>query len=315
MLWEEFTNPFTGEVTRKDRIFIPARLTDNAFYGSEYVASLQQSGSEQLVRAWLLGDWDIIEGAFFDCWEARKHVVRPFEIPADWIRFRALDWGSARPFAAGWFAVVQDDYEHESGVLPRGALVMYREWYGVRETQAGIEPNVGLKMTVEQVAQGIEDRSRPDMAKANGGTYAYSVADPSIGKRDGGPSMQERIFTATGDFWRKGDNARVARQGHIGGWDQVRQRLLGDERPMLYVFSTCTHLIRTLPTLQHDEANLEDLDTDGEDHAADMLRYAAMSRPYTRQVKVEPKPEWPQEQTVGEMIKRHIKAADNRVRI
>jgi hypothetical protein len=50
---------------------------------------------------------------------------------------------------------------------------------------------------------------------------------------------------------------------------------------MLFVFSTCKDLIRTLPALQHDPDRPEDLDTDAEDHAADECRYACMSRPYT----------------------------------
>ena len=72
------------------------------------------------------------------------------------------------------------------------------------------------------------------------------------------------------------DNSRIA------GWDQVRDRLIGVDEPMLYVFDTCHDLIRTLPALQHDERRAEDVDTDGEDHAGDELRYACMSRPYTR---------------------------------
>jgi len=37
-------------------------------------------GSADLVRAWVDGDWTAVEGAFFDCWNERKHVIRPFEI-------------------------------------------------------------------------------------------------------------------------------------------------------------------------------------------------------------------------------------------
>jgi hypothetical protein len=72
-----------------------------------------------------------------------------------------------------------------------------------------------------------------------------------------------------------GDNQRVP------GWDQVRARLVGEGgRPMLYVFSTCKDLIRTLPALQHDRNKAEDADSDGEDHAPDCVRYVCMSRPY-----------------------------------
>ena len=66
----------------------------------------------------------------------------------------------------------------------------------------------------------------------------------------------------------------------MGGWDALRARLKGVDRPMLYFFATCVDTIRTLPALQHDANRPEDVDTDSEDHAADELRYACMSRPW-----------------------------------
>jgi hypothetical protein len=69
--------------------------------------------------------------------------------------------------------------------------------------------------------------------------------------------------------------------GASAGWDLVRQRLIGEDGvPMLYVFNTAKDLIRTLPAMQHDDARPEDMATDGEDHAADTLRYAVASRPW-----------------------------------
>ena len=50
--------------------------------------------------------------------------------------------------------------------------------------------------------------------------------------------------------------------------------------PTPFVFSTRVALIRTLPLLQHDPDRPEDLDTTMEDHAADELRDACLSRPY-----------------------------------
>ena len=49
---------------------------------------------------------------------------------------------------------------------------------------------------------------------------------------------------------------------------------------MIVFMDHCRAIIRTLPMLQHDVANPEDVDTDGEDHAANSARYAAMSRPF-----------------------------------
>ena len=69
----------------------------------------------------------------------------------------------------------------------------------------------------------------------------------------------------------------------MGGWDQMRARITGDEEgPQLVVFSTCRDFLRTLPVLQHDSARPEDVDTESEDHAADEARYACMSRPFVR---------------------------------
>jgi hypothetical protein len=265
------------------RQYIPARLDDNPSMTEQdpgYEARLSGLGSEALVRAMRDGDWDIIEGAFFDCFQRRLHVVRPFAIPADWLRFRAGDWGSAKPFAFGWFAVVPDDFLTPDGrLLPRGCLVMYREWYGVRtDAQGKYKPDTGLKMHAREVGLGVRERDQDDR-------ISYGVLDPAAFAHNGGPSIAEMMQADGGGVtFRPADNKRVAGRGAMGGWDQVRGRLMGndDGLPMLVFFETCVHVIRTMPVLQHDEANPEDLDTTQEDHSADKVRYACMSRPWIR---------------------------------
>ena len=78
----------------------------------------------------------------------------------------------------------------------------------------------------------------------------------------------------------RADNKRIARKGAMGGWDIVRARLVGEEHPMIFFFSNCVDIIRTLPAMQHDQNNPEDLNTSMEDHAVDSVRYGCMSRPY-----------------------------------
>ena len=48
---------------------------------------------------------------------------------------------------------------------------------------------------------------------------------------------------------------------------------------MLYVFNTCKHFIRTVPNLVYDEKNVGDINTEGEDHIYDELRYVCMKNP------------------------------------
>ena len=237
--WEivtsEFANPFNGQKVTRDRVYIPSRLDDNRYLGADYVANLHMSGNAELVRAWLEGDWSVIAGAFFPEWDTARHVVRPVELPKDWTRFRSMDWGSAKPFSVGWWAISDGQLPQ----FPRGAIIRYREWYGQKPN----EPNVGLRMPANEVGQGIKERD-------NGEHITYGVLDPAAWISDGGPSIAERLLVPG---FRKADNARVQRSGAMGGWDQVRQRLVGEDgRPMFYVFNTCKDLIRTLPALQHD---------------------------------------------------------------
>lgn len=270
----EFSNPYTGQIVERDWVYIPSRVSDNHFLGADYVANLQMVGSPQLVKAWLEGDWNVIEGAFFDCW-SEKHVIRPFEIPKDWTRYRAADWGSFRPFSIGWYAIADGQavlYDGKERHFPRGALIKYREWYGMEPGR----PNIGLKLTAEEVAAGIKSRELGEKISPN-----LSVMDPSAFSEDGGPSIGERMHKA-GVIFRHADNRRVGKLGALGGWDQLRARLKGEEYPMIYFFDTCVHTIRTIPTLQHDALRPEDVDTDGEDHAGDETRYACMARPYVR---------------------------------
>lgn len=284
----EFKNPWSGEIVTRDRVFIPGKITDHDLLGAAYIANLQMSGSPELVRAWLEGDWTVVAGAFFPEFSMERHVIKPFEIPAHWSRIRSMDWGSARPFSVGWYAV-------SDGSLPkiaRGALVKYREWYGMRENQY----NVGLKLTAEEVADGIR------VLEGKEEHIADAVLDPSAFTQDGGPSIAERMQTRKVNF-RPADNKRVARSGALGGWDQLRARLKGDdERPLILFFSTCVHTIRTIPALQHDELKAEDVDTESEDHAADETRYACMSRPITHDAPGEPKPKFPLDRTFDQHI-------------
>jgi hypothetical protein len=64
------------------RVFIPSKLADNKYLGEDYIRSLRAAcaGNDELLQAWLLGDWSIIDGAFFETWSG-QHVIEPFAIP------------------------------------------------------------------------------------------------------------------------------------------------------------------------------------------------------------------------------------------
>jgi hypothetical protein len=280
-----------------ERIFIPSKLTDNPLLVQNdpmYVARLRQAGSEALVRAWLTGNWDLVDGAFFDCWDENKHVLHGKDwlkaIPAHSTIFRAFDWGSAKPFSVGWYAVSDGTWG-----LPEDALFRFQEWYG----STG-QPNVGLKMQSTDVARGI-------LVREQNLVIAYGTADPSIFIRNGGPSIAETMMVA-GCSWRMADNKRIP------GWQELRRRLVGLEAPpesskagipMLYVHNSCEDFIRCISVVQHDDTVPEDIDTDSEDHPVDEGRYGVMSRPMTAFAELPETlrlPKSPNEMTINEII-------------
>ena len=142
------------------RQYIPAKLSDNPSMDDDHADKLEGLGNEFLVRAMLNGDWDIVAGAYFTEFRRDRHVIKPFNVPTGWARYRCFDWGSSRPFACYWLAVSDGTIKG----IPRGALVVYREYYGM---EAG-KPNTGLKMTAKAVAKEIKRLDKEETTGTGG---------------------------------------------------------------------------------------------------------------------------------------------------
>jgi len=89
--------------------------------------------------------------------------------------------------------------------------------------------------------------------------------------------------TVAGVYNQVGVPVSKAKNARVPGWQNIRHYLqLSPEtaEPKLKIFTTCENLLRTLPAMRHDRTNVEDIDTDDEDHAVDALRYLLATRPY-----------------------------------
>lgn len=279
-IWEEFQvrTPEGKTIKEKrDRIFVPASVFDNKILmnnSPEYLASLAQMPEAER-NALLYGDWDSFSGQVFTEWrnnpegyESRRgtHVISPFRIPDSWKIYRGFDFGYSKPFSVGWYAIDHD-----------GRMYRIRELYGCTGT-----PNEGVKWDVQKIAQKIAEIEKTDenikFKHVNG------IADPSIFEESRGESIAE-MMEREGIYFDRGDNTRLA------GKMQLHNRLVFDENgiPMLYVFDTCKHFIRTIPELVYDQTDVEDIDTDGEDHIYDECRYVAMEHPINPPKKPLPK--------------------------
>lgn len=212
-----------------------------------------------------LGEWGIAEGQFFKQWRSDKHVVEPFEIPKNWIKFRSMDWGSAHPYAVTWWAV---DFD--------GNMYAYRELYGW-----GGKPNVGTGETAAEVGRRIASLESCDE------NLSYGVLDNACWASTGvtGPTIAEELNNELSK--KRLVTFGKCSKGRMEGANALKQRLIGNKqedgsyKPAIFFFSTCIHTIRTIPMLAHDKRNPETYDTTAEDHIADEVCYACLSRPWS----------------------------------
>jgi hypothetical protein len=100
------------------RIFIPAKFTDNAFIGQEaYLLSLSQLPQATQERL-IAGSWEAIESAAFPHFDEELHVIDPIRIPDEWRRWEGMDYGTKNPTA--WYA---------AALSPEVCTVIYDEYY------------------------------------------------------------------------------------------------------------------------------------------------------------------------------------------
>jgi hypothetical protein len=238
------------------RRFIQSFLKDNThlYKDGSYETNLLSLPEVQR-RQLLEGNWDVAEGAAFPEFNRHVHVCTPFEIPHNWTRFRACDWGYSSAACCLWFA---EDAEKK--------IWVYRELY-----TTGVGPE--------------EFASRVYAAEASE-KVLYGVLDSSCfgGRSDGGPPIVSMMNNEVNLGWRPSDRSpgsRVARKQEV----HSRLRVFGDGQNRtcgLTIFNNCVNLIRTLPVIPLDKNNPEDVNTDSEDHAYDALGYGCATRPYGR---------------------------------
>jgi len=238
-----------GEPLFKRR-FIPATLFDNPYLSDDglYEANLLSLPEHQRKQL-LQGDWDVNEGSAFPEWNRSIHVVSPFNIPGNWVKFRACDYGYGSHTGVVWIAV-----------SPSEQLVVYRELY-----------------VTKVIATDLADRI---MELEEGENIRYGVLDSSLWHKRGdtGPSLAEQMIMR-GCRWRPADRSKGSR---VAGKNELHRRLQVDEyteKPRLVFFNSCTNTVAQMPALPLDKNNPEDVDTNSEDHLYDALRYGVMTRP------------------------------------
>ena len=289
-LWmdKNFPIEFIKPIDYRDMFaYVPSKAEDNPHLDAAY---WQMLGTlpPHLRSAFKDGSWDVFVGQAFQEWSRTHHVVEPTKplVPEGRPIYMTFDWGFGKPFSIGWWWIDSD-----------GRKYRFNEWYGWNGT-----PDQGLRLTDSEIAEGIIKREQamgftveqgisprvinPQITRICDPTCFNKKPDYKGGGQ--GPSTAE-IFMNMGLNMRPGDPSRKLK------WRQFHEHLRVPRDtdgkvngvPMVQIYSSCIHFIRTVPSLIVDPNNIEDIDSNSEDHCGDEAALLFMYRPLTQLPKTE----------------------------
>lgn len=159
----------------------------------------------------------VLEGVVYREYNDETHTIDPFRIPANWPKWRAIDYGSSAPTACTWLTIGDDE-----------TCYVYREYH---QANLSIEKNAAAI-----IALSVDHTGRPE-------AYRKTLMDPHA--VDQPPVVYGAAKTIAQQYADAGIVSTgwpfVQVLGEHAMVQRVKQRL---EVKMLRVFKTCTHTRR-----------------------------------------------------------------------
>lgn len=255
-----------GSKTQK-RLFIPSKVQDNPFLmknDPDYVVRLENLPDKEK-KALLYGDWDIFEGQYFSEFDRNIHVIDPFLIPQHWRKYTSMDYGLDM-LAHYWIAADTQGYIYVTNEIYESGLIVSEAVKKIQE---------------REIWTGNIDR----------------IAPPDLWNRQSLTGKSTALL-----FSENGFNLRQSNNDRVAGWYALKELLkvvetTDDEgnklkTSKLKIFSNCKNLIRTLPAVQFDEKDPNDVAREPHEltHAPDAIRYFAISWTSKANEPEQPKP-------------------------
>lgn len=268
-----------------DYEFVRARIEDNPIYANDvnYKKTLAAL-PDRLRRAFLEGDWSVLDGQYFDLFERGRHTARAEALRLEeWApRWISIDWGFRHPSAVYWHCACADARAVISNQL---SVISQRESSradglgggGLRSFDAtnGVASQDDNARRIVTYREFVQNELSPRML------------GQAIAERTGRESIRE-IYLSPDAFARRTSEASIAEQlgdvleqnglprpvpatdDRIGGWQLMYQLL---ERDAWMIAENCPRLIECLPLLVRDDRRVEDVRKMEGDDAADAARY------------------------------------------
>lgn len=308
------------EYDPSDYAFISARVWDNPIYANDpsYLKTLHQL-PDFYRRAFLDGDWSVFAGQYFTNFNPLRSVIRAEAVNAAewWPRWISVDWGFEHPAAVYWHTqsphsilCPMEEQHHRLGESQTRDCGIGPSAKSVVIPKAG---DAAPSSPPTRAASPVADAAAPSGLNApTTVTYREFIAQhlsPRVlaaqiiersRARDGRAEKIEAVYLSPDAFAQRTDEASIAEQigdilhsaglprpipadnDRIGGWMLMYQMLDASE---WIIADSCPELIRTLPELVRDAANVEDIAKRDGDDAADAARYGLKSRAASRPAK------------------------------
>lgn len=248
-----------------DGIYKSYRFTsyDNPYIPREEIDNAKEELTEDTFAQEYMADFRKFTGLVYKDFNRETHVIEPFDIPGGWSIYRGIDFGSTNPTACLWIAVDDDDN-----------FFVVDEHYA---TGATIDSHAG-QINANKYSQRV----------------SFTYGDPSgaqwiqeFSQRGIYITPANKETGTTFNSWVRFGIEKVSERlkmvpGHTV--NQVRSQAESG-LPKLFIFSTCTNVIKEIETYrwkeksvtQAQDLNEPDVPEKANDHAMDALRYFAVS--------------------------------------
>ncbi|MCH5162483.1 MAG: terminase family protein [Clostridiales bacterium] len=221
---------------------------DNPYLDREEVerVSAAMTDAERDVRRY--GRFVDVKGAVYTEFDERVHVIPPFAVPEDWQDRLSIDPGLNNPLSCHWYAVDND-----------GNVYVVAEHFASGMSCA--EHCTRIKNISARLGWHTDSRGRINALIDSAANQHTLNAEKSVAElfSDNGVLVDTRV-----------------NKDLFSGINRVKQYLMTDGKPRLFVFESCVNLIRELKSYRWGDG---DRPVKTDDHCLDELRYYLMSRP------------------------------------
>jgi len=260
-LWKRF-HPESKE-KMNDGFYVESTTYDNKInLPEDYIRHMEESYSEEMVKRYLYGSWDVFEGQVFVEFDKKVHVIDPFDIPPFWERIISIDHGLVNPTAVLWSAIDQD-----------GNVFVYDEHY--------------------QAGRPISYHASEIKRKTGKQKISLTVIDPStIAKtreKNGFPFSVIQEYNDYKVYPVPGNNDVMASINRIKEFLKIQPKRFHPVNgkvgsPRLFIFKNCENTISEISKYHWKKLrslnprNPLEQTSDIDDHTVDALRYMIMAR-------------------------------------